>query len=250
MVTGKGWTMHRGDCLEVMAGMEAKSVDHVITDPPYEAEAHTKGRRVSRGGALVNEALNFDAMTEATRDLVGVAIPRLSSGWALVFGQTEGMHIWRASCEAGGAKYRRCAVWVKPDAQPQYTGDRWAQGYEMILAMWCAPGKSKWNGGGRAGVFTHNKNDLCAGGKNSHPTQKPRALMLELVSLFTDPGDLILDPFAGSGTTGVACLRLGRRFIGIEKDPTYFQLACDRLRAEEQGSTLQAARAGQGALFK
>ena len=50
MITGKGWTMHLGDCLEVMAGMEAKSVDHVITDPPYEAEAHTLQRRVKRGG--------------------------------------------------------------------------------------------------------------------------------------------------------------------------------------------------------
>lgn len=78
-----------------------------------------------------------------------------------------------------------------------------------------------------------------------HPTQKPIALMLELVSLFTDPDETILDPFTGSGTTGVACLRLGRKFIGIEKDPTYFALACERLRAEEQGSTLQAARAGQ-----
>lgn len=73
--------------------------------------------------------------------------------------------------------------------------------------------------------------------------------MLALVADFTDPGETILDPFAGSGTTGVACLRLGRKFIGIEKDPTYFALACERLRAEEQGSTLQAARAGQMALL-
>ena len=73
--------------------------------------------------------------------------------------------------------------------------------------------------------------------------------MLELVELFTDPGESVLDPFAGSGTTGVACLRLGREFIGIERDPKYFALACERLRAEEAGSTLQAARAGQAALF-
>jgi site-specific DNA-methyltransferase (adenine-specific) len=73
--------------------------------------------------------------------------------------------------------------------------------------------------------------------------------MLALVADFTDPEETILDPFAGSGTTGVACLRLGRKFIGIEKDPTYFALACERLRAEEQGSTLQAARAGQMALL-
>jgi len=60
---------------------------------------------------------------------------------------------------------------------------------------------------------------------------------------------VVLDPFAGSGTTGVACLRLGRRFIGIERDPKYIEVARERLAAEESGSTLQAARAGQVPLF-
>jgi DNA modification methylase len=82
-----------------------------------------------------------------------------------------------------------------------------------------------------------------------HPTPKPLPLMLDLVSDFTDAEETILDAFAGSGTTGVASIRLGRRFIGIEKDPTYFALACERLRAEEAGTTVQAARAGQAALF-
>jgi site-specific DNA-methyltransferase (adenine-specific) len=73
--------------------------------------------------------------------------------------------------------------------------------------------------------------------------------MVELVSLFTDRCETILDPFAGSGTTGVACLRLGRRFIGIEKAPNYFEIACERLWAEEADSTLQAMRAGQLSLL-
>ena len=74
-------------------------------------------------------------------------------------------------------------------------------------------------------------------------------LMLELVELFTDPGDLVLDPFAGSGTTGVACLRLGRRFIGIERDAKYAAVARERLVAESQGLSLRDARAGQQSLF-
>ena len=78
-----------------------------------------------------------------------------------------------------------------------------------------------------------------------HPCQKPLPMMLQIVRASSRPGDTILDPFCGSATTGVAALRLGRKFIGIEKDPTYFALACERLRAEEQGSTLQASRAGQ-----
>ena len=152
--------------------------------------------------------------------------------------------LWREALAP--LSYRRTCVWVKPDGMPQYSGDRPGMGYESIVCSHAA-GRSTWNGGGRVGVFVHNKN---SGGKHDHETQKPLPLMLELVELFTDPDDIVLDPFAGSGTTGVACLRLGRRFIGIEKDPTYAQLARDRLTAEERGSTLQAHRAGQEPLFK
>lgn len=80
-------------------------------------------------------------------------------------------------------------------------------------------------------------------------TQKPLPLMLELVSLFTDPGDLILDPFCGSGTTGIAALRLGRRFVGIEKNESMAELARERIQADLDGSSLHASRNGQGALF-
>ena len=73
--------------------------------------------------------------------------------------------------------------------------------------------------------------------------------MLELVELFTDPGDIVLDPFCGSGTTGVACIRLGRRFIGIEKDAKYAAVAQERLLAESQGLNLRDARAGQLPMF-
>ena len=74
--------------------------------------------------------------------------------------------------------------------------------------------------------------------------------MLDLVADFTDPGDLVLDPFAGSGTTGVAALRLGRRVVLIEKNAEYAALCVERMRAEEAGSTLAASRAGQEALFR
>jgi tRNA/tmRNA/rRNA uracil-C5-methylase (TrmA/RlmC/RlmD family) len=74
-------------------------------------------------------------------------------------------------------------------------------------------------------------------------------LVAELVELFTDPGDVVLDPFCGSGTTGVACLRAGRRFIGFEVDPLWATISSARLMAEERHSTLTALRAGQQALF-
>jgi site-specific DNA-methyltransferase (adenine-specific) len=142
---------------------------------------------------------------------------------------------------------RRIGVWVKPDGMPQFTGDRPAMGYESIVFAHAA-GRSTWNGGGRSSVFVHNKGQ-AGGGAHEHETQKPEPLMVELVELFTDPDEVVLDPYAGSGTTGVACLRTGRRCILIEKDARYAAIARERLKAESQGLTLRAARAGQLPMF-
>ncbi len=238
--------MRLGDCASVLRAMPDRSADHVITDPPYEAEAHTKQRRVKRGGGIVAvEPLSFPPITEAERVDIGRQASCVARRWILVFCQSEAAMLWRDALS--NASYKRTCIWNKPDGQPQMTGDRPAQGYETLVACH-GPGKSRWNGGGRRGVFTHSAR-WSGGTPHDHPTEKPIGLMLELVDLFTDPGETVLDPFAGSGTTGVACLRLGRQFIGIEKDPAYFALCCERLRAEENGSTLRAARAGQTAMF-
>jgi site-specific DNA-methyltransferase (adenine-specific) len=249
------WTLHLGDCLDVLRAIPDKSVDHVITDPPYEAEAHTKQRRVRRGPGDRNakvEPLSFQPIADTMRADIAAEFGRLAKRWALAFCQAEAVAAWRDAMEAGGMSWRRSCVWIKPDGMPQLTGDRPGMGYESIACAH-APCRSKWNGGGRVGVFAAMKNRGARTGTDwgdgGHPTIKPLDLMLELVDLFTDPGETILDPFAGSGTTGVACLRLGRKFIWCELDPKYHALATERLRAEEQGLTLQAARAGQVPLF-
>ena len=239
VVTGNDWTLYRGDCLEVMQTLG--EVDHVITDPPYEAEAHTKHRRVKRGAVLAVEPLSFPPMTAEQRRVAGAFFSALTRRWCLVFCQVEAAMAWRESLSP--LRYMRTCVWYKPDGMPQLTGDRPGMGYESIVACH-AVGASRWNGGGAYGVFVHSAR-WSGGTPHDHPTEKPRSLMLDIVSKFTDPGETILDSFAGSGTTGVACLRLGRKFIGVEKSQTYFELACERLHAEERGSTLQAARAGQ-----
>jgi site-specific DNA-methyltransferase (adenine-specific) len=236
------------------------SVDHVITDPPYEAEAHNLQRRKTgtrvdgsgawqrRGGATVQAPINFAPMSEALRVAVGVEIARIARRWVLVFCQSEAAMLWRSALEP--LKYKRTCVWVKPDGMPQLTGDRPGMGYESIV---CAhrKGRSVWNGGGRTGVFVHMSKDYGGGAgiRADHPTTKPQSLMCELIGLFTDPGETIMDPFSGSGSTGVAALRLGRSFIGMEKDPAYYETAHARLSAESSGITLHAARAGQVPLF-
>ena len=230
-----GIAIYHGDCREVLPALE--SVNCVITDPPYEAEAHAAGRRVK--GETVNgmrpldsDPLSFAPMDEDTRILVSGEIARLSQGWALVFCQVEAVTVWRDSLAAFGAAYKRAMVWVKPDSSPQLSGDRPAMGYESIVASWCGNGRSVWNGGGKRGVFIHNKRDLGAIGPNVHQTQKPIRLMRELVSLFSNPGETILDPFMGSGTTLIAAKELGRKAIGVEREEKYCEAAAERLSQE------------------
>lgn len=236
------------DCL-LEAGMPAladHSVDVVIADPPYEAEAHTQGRRL-RGKTVgdyrtINEApLGFAPITDHERARAARQMARVARRWILVFCQAEAVQKWREELEAAGAKYKRACVWVKPDAQPQLTGDRPGVGYESIVAAHAAaPGRSRWNGGGRVGIYTFNKNSSDPA-RTGHPTQKPLALMEALVRDFTEPGELILDPYAGSGTTGVAAVRNGRAFVGFERDPAYAEMANKRIRATREQLGLFAA---------
>lgn len=106
-------------------------------------------------------------------------------------------------------------------------------GHESIATAWAGADRMRWNGGGKHGVYVEPI-PQSRGGERLHPTLKPLALMEALVSDFTDPGELVCDPFAGSGTTGVACIRLGRRFIGWEREPKYFDVAVKRLRAARE----------------
>lgn len=250
---GAGWRMYLGDCLEVMTDKLPFNVAaHVITDPPYEVEAHTKARRAlcdatqKRGAKNTGKVrridqpleISFPAITDQQRDAAAVLFSQMVTRWVIAFCQIEGIHKWRAAYDLAGIEWVRGGVWRKPNGAPQFTGDRPGQGYEC-LAIGHPKGRKRWNGGGKHGVWTCPL-DHGAGGKrrNLHPTQKPIALMCELVTDFTDAGETILDPFAGSGTTGVACIRLDRRFIGIERDEKFFKLAVERLRAEEASTPL------------
>ena len=201
-------------------------VDAVVTDPPYEADAHRKDRKITgKNRGVIATAFTFDSI-DAVRFDVAEKMVAASDGWVLAFCMAEGVAPWRDALEAAGAKYKRAMVWIKPDAMPQFNGQGPAAGFESIVAAWCGQGYSRWNGGGRVGTFTHNKN---TGGKHEHETQKPLPLMSELVELFSNRGDLVCDPFMGSATTGVAAVKLGRRFVGIEREERYFDLSCRRV---------------------
>lgn len=251
IVSGRGWTMHLGDCRDVLPTLD--TVNHVITDPPYGEHVHSKpwqSKMLAENGdpraSSAHAGIDFDSLTPELRLAIAREAKRLADRWTIAFCDIEGGEAWRTDLTAAGLDYVRTCVWDKVDSSPQFSGDRPASAAELFC---CAhqPGRKRWNGGGRRNVFTYAVN-AERGGK-PHPTTKPLALMLDIVELFTDEGEWVLDPFTGSGTTGIACLRLGRSFIGIESNPKYFDLACEGLTAEESGVSRHAFRAGQSSLF-
>jgi site-specific DNA-methyltransferase (adenine-specific) len=250
-----------GDCREVLPTLPALSIGVVMVDPPYSAEVHA-GVRSGRKRDLLNGQgktqfnprvydLGFAHLDPHDRRLLAAEYARLSRRWVAVFSDIESCHAWRIDLDAFGAKYIRTAIWDRIGGAPSFTGDRPSNPVECITLAH-RKGRKVWNGGGKRGIYSHPivANRMGQHGSRIHTTQKPETLMLDLIADFTMAGELVLDSHAGSGTTGIACLRLGRRAILIERDPTYAALCIDRMTAEEESSTLQARRGGQAVLFQ
>lgn len=216
-----------GNSLDILPTLSF--VDHVISDPPYEQEAQDRiGRTKRTDGGNVLQGLSFEGI-DSIRDDVCNMTYNLNPKWRIFFCTVEGVSKWKKSMVGSGGKYKSSMIWNKPDAMPKMNGQGPAVAFECMALDWCAKGYSKWNGGGRRNVFTHNTNQPDRDG--THPCEKPLPLMMELIHLFTNPGDTVLDPFMGSGATGLACIKLGRKFIGIEKDKDYYDLAVRRIQA-------------------
>jgi len=221
-------TLYLGDCLEVMPTLGR--VDAVVTDPPYEQSLHNSKNSL-RGPARVDsgpdlKGLDFDGIDTIRRRVIELSYP-ICSGWFIAFCTIEGVSKWADEINLSPMKYKRGCLWIKPDSTPQLNGQCPAQGAECFVTAWCGDGHSKWNAGGKRGVYTHCTNQPDRTGL--HPTEKPIPLMRDLLKDFTNQNETILDPFMGSGTTGVACVKLGRKFIGIELDEKYFDLSCRRI---------------------
>lgn len=227
-ILAEGVEIWLGDSLSLLPMIAP--VSHIIGDPPYEAITHAaKGaaaRRIRTDGRDEIKALDFDCI-DPIREQVAELCAAASEGWVILFCSPEGVGRWADVINATSAKYKRACVWVKPDSTPQLNGQGPAMGAENFVCAWAGTGFAKWNAGGKRGVYTHCCNPPTRHG--GHPTEKPVSLMRELITDFTAFGDLICDPFMGSGTTGVACVKTGRRFVGIEREPKYFDMACHRI---------------------
>ncbi len=211
-----------GFALARMLGPSA--VDHVIGDPPYNARTHERARSLKDGGSDI--AIDFAVLPPL--DTIVPPLVDCARRWVIAFCALEQLGAYE---EAGGDLFLRSGIWVRTNGTPQISGDRPAQGAEGI-AILHRLGSKRWNAGGNRGVWT---GPICRDPRRIHPTKKPLWLMEALLRDFTDPGDLVFDPTAGEGTTGEACLRLGRRFIGCEIDPRYHAAGVDRVSRAARG---------------
>ncbi len=196
-------TLWQGDCLELMRDIPSGSVDAIVTDPPYGVDLDYSGYDDSFANWI---SLIERFIPEAIRVSRGPVIIPTSK-----FEAEQYLHklnpIWRL-CWFKGASCTRSPVGFK-DWEPTFIfGKR--------------PRKQIHD------YFTAHANQVREDVSN-HPCPKPLKWALWLVSKMSDQGDTILDPFMGSGTTGIACIKTGRKFIGIEIDPIYFQVAERRL---------------------
>lgn len=181
-----------------------RSVDHVIGDPPYDNKTHSKAR------TGFHDPITIDF---ATLPPVSTFLPALVDAarrWGLLFcalGQ-----IGEYEHEAGAA-WIRAGIWHRTDSAPQFTGDRPAHACEGIAIFHRKGEKMRWSRGGDQAFW---EGPIDREQDRMHPTKKPLWLMERLLLDFTDPGDVVFDPTMGEGTTGEACIKLGRRFIGCE----------------------------------
>lgn len=226
-------TLYCGDCMDILPGLP--KVDAVITDPPYGDKDTHKNHLATvtlRDGTPAGQALGFDGISKEDAVRLAVEWCEKAARWVVFTCEWKYAH---ALDDAGVLV--RLGIWRKPDGAPQFTGDRPGMGWEAV-AICHRSGKKRWNRGGGHGfwVFPKGQND------SGHPTGKPLGLFSAFVSDFTDLGETILDPFMGSGTTGVAAIQMGRKFIGVEREPKYFEIACRRIEAAHQQADLFVAQ--------
>lgn len=251
---GQRWTLYAGDSLDVLRQLPAGEADAVMTDPPYSSGGSFRGDRtgttntkyLSSGSKQADYLPQFGGDNRDQRGYLvwsalwlGMALELVVEGAPLVcFTDWRQLPTTIDAIQAGGWVWRGIAPWIKPTARPQM--GRIASAAEF--AVWGTAGPAL--DLPEVGCISGYK--LCApprGDEREHTTQKPVDVMSWLVGV-ARPGGLVLDPFAGSGSTGVAALETGRRFVGIEREPAYLDIAARRLKQAENDGQQRALFGG------
>ena len=254
-----------GDCITAMAGLPDRSVDMIFADPPYNLQLggdlfRPEGGRVDAVDDAWDKFDSLAAYDDFTRDWLAEARRVLKDdGTIWVIGSYH--NIFRVGALLQDAEFwiLNDVVWRKTNPMPNFRGTRFTNAHETMI--WCSKGEKA--------RYTFNYttmkalNDdlqmrsdwllpICSGaerekdgdGHKAHPTQKPEALLYRVLLACTKPGDVVLDPFFGTGTTGAVAKRLGRRWIGIERENAYVEVARRRIAAalplDESAMTIMA----------
>ena len=222
------WRVECCDCLDFLRTLPAGSVDAVVTDPPYNAVNRPIGKmrscRSMDKGSADSASVDIEALAEQ--------FVRVCRGSFYVWCSTEQAGEWRRAFQTRRLTTRQCA-WIRTNPSPLNCEKFWLSGME--LCIFARKPNAVFHRFFEVPVW-HGSAERVDG----FPCPKPVWLIKELVDASTDFGATVLDPFAGSGTTGVACIQTGRNFVGCEIDAGYAEIARRRCREAEESVALFA----------
>jgi DNA modification methylase len=225
-----------GDCLELMQEIPDQSIDLVLTDPPYGVDYSSKNRflnTIDNGNRIERDIVGDNLTKKDTQIMWGKAFKEigrtLKPGGVIYCFMPQGgdQMMMMMMMNEGGIEPRHELIWLKNNHVFGRTD--YAYIHEPILYAWKPGAGHKYYGGFQRSVLKYNKplkSDM-------HPTTKPLKLVMRLIKNSSLEGDLVCDPFLGSGTTALACKQLGRDFIGFEISEEYCEIARKRLKQEQ-----------------
>ncbi|HET9352500.1 MAG TPA: site-specific DNA-methyltransferase [Sphingomicrobium sp.] len=259
-----------GDCIAEMAKLPDKSVDMIFADPPYNLQLGGDLFRPEGGkvDACDDDWDKFDSLAvydDFTREWLAEARRILKDdGTIWVIGSYHNIYRVGALLQDADFWILNDIVWRKANPMPNFRGTRFTNAHETLL--WCSKNeKARYTFNYRAMKALNDdlqmRSDwvlpICSGservkdeaGDKAHPTQKPESLLYRILLACTKPGDVVLDPFFGTGTTGAVARRLGRKWIGIERERSYVKVARQRIEAtlplDESAMTVMADKRSQ-----
>jgi site-specific DNA-methyltransferase (adenine-specific) len=213
-----------GDCLEIMQSIPDKSVDLCLTDPPYNIAKKNNFSTMGRAGIDFGEwDKGFDLFSYI--DQVSRILKK--NGSFVVFNAWRNLGAIADYAEKQDFETKDMIRLEKSNPMPRNRDRRYITDYEC--AIWFVKKGAKWTFNRQDDKYQRPK-FVASIETGLHPTQKNLKLMEELIKIHSKQNDVVFDPFMGSGTTGLACKNLERKFIGIEKDPVYFQIAKNRIQ--------------------
>jgi len=213
--------LYCGDCEEILPTLDVNA-QAIITDPPYGIAFRSNMRSATpKFDKIVNDSEISLGWISALDHVVG------ANACLFMFTRWDVEHIWREEVVKSNWNVRSQVIWYKPGGGLGDLYTQFSPSHEN--AIFAVRGGWKFNNGRPPSVYNFNKD---ASTSYEHPTQKPISLMSRVVLDITSAGDLVIDPFFGSCSVGVACARYGRQFIGIEINEEYFELGCENILKE------------------